>query len=1110
MAENVRIYLRIRPSKADETRTTNSANSSSSTCLMVDPQSPQQCVTLFNGPKAEIFTYDCVGGPETEQEEIFESVAKPVTEYCLQGYNGTIFAYGQTGSGKTFTMQGPIREGGLIDYGQRGLIPRTFEYLFECIRAEEEEAVGVDSREFLCKCSYVEIYNETIFDLLDVSAGNGASSSCSLREDIKRGVYIEGAREEVINSPAEAYEVYERGSLNRHVAETSMNRESSRSHSVFTLFIQSKQRVGEIMDVRESRFNLVDLAGSERQQATGTTGARLKEAGNINKSLLALSNVINGLVDISNGRVRHVQYRDSKLTFLLRDSLGGNAKTVIIANVSPSSLFYNETMSTLKFAQRAKMIKNKAVVNKDIQGNVLQLQAEIQRLQHELYLARHDDFSGPSAMDIDEVNKKPRLISDYSPPIKSKGPLHNELDPAEAYLMLTMALERQAESSDEIESFKSRIHLLEELIKRKDSQLQSQKMIIKFRDNSLKSLSHGQNDNDEISDLKNEVNELRKIIEHHPEVTRFAYENLQLREKLYKYEGIEGKINEFEAVISRHQQYEQLLTNRLLVLEKAKGEFEEERADSDYQNSSSSESVNMQCIEQSNRSNSDQLKLEESQEQVKLLEKDLEIEKENRMELSDLVDSLSEKITEKETLISEMNSEKLRISEDLNNLLRENDIRIKERDDRITEQEGALMACNERIREQDRTIERIREQDNAVNELNERIREQDKTMNELNGRIKEQDRTITESTELIRELESKLESQTDLLQAHNEVISSERKSLSEMMKEREELQRDLEKSQRQLERERVNSRMFSQDLEQAQKELSIRIGEMSSESEKLKEETLSKIKAAQAEKNLLQQELEVTRQILAEYKTRSDTLSSSNNSAAEQAGKRIVDLETEIASLKEDIAKLSTLASTSTSLSDRNKILQAENGQLHGKIGKLEFLLRSAQSDNDELMSQVTQLQKHLETSLSKAGAGSVGSSSSSSSNNHSNHSSQASELQAQMDAANHTISSLNRQLSQLEFDLTALRDENDKLTQHQNVKQKLQYHLKIKQENNELQDELAKLKDELMAIRSKHEAVVNVLTEIARSNQLNLTAGSKTEIEKVVNLINKIKSLTL
>mgnify|MGYP001809610442 CR=1 FL=1 len=476
-------------------------------------------------------------------------------------------------------MQGPMTDANLIDFNQRGLIPRTFEYLFECIRAEEEAAAVDDSgREFLCKCSYVEIYNETIFDLLDIS---GSSGTCILREDIKKGVYIEGAKEEIINSPSEAYEVYERGSLNRHVAETSMNRESSRSHSVFTLFIQSKQRVGNIMDVRESRFNLVDLAGSERQQMTGTTGQRLKEAGNINKSLLALSNVINGLVDISNGRARHVQYRDSKLTFLLRDSLGGNAKTVIIANVSPSSLYYNETLSTLKFAQRAKMIKNKAVVNKDIQGNVLQLQAEVQRLQHELYLARH-------SMDLvtteDSVLKKPRLIQSTN---------EDELDPAEAYLMLTMALERQAESSDEIESLRTKVHLLEELVKRKESQNQSIRMILKFRENSLKShqASSGvPRESDEISDLKDEINELRKIIEHHPEVTRFAYENLQLREKLYKYEGNEKKFEEFETIIGRHKQYEQLLTNRILVLEKA------ESAKADCTDDDENSDVKMQNI----------------------------------------------------------------------------------------------------------------------------------------------------------------------------------------------------------------------------------------------------------------------------------------------------------------------------------------------------------------------------------------------------------------------------------------------------------------------------------------------------------------------------------
>lgn len=1037
MAENVRIYLRIRPSRSEETGT-----SRSSCCLTVDPQSPQQAVHLVNGPKAEVFTYDCVGGPETEQEAIFESVAKPVTEYCLQGYNGTIFAYGQTGSGKTFTMQGPMTEANLIDFNQRGLIPRTFEYLFECIRAEEQaeqESQDGNGREFLCKCSYVEIYNETIFDLLETSGGG----TCSLREDIKKGVYIEGAREEIINSPSEAYEVYERGSLNRHVAETSMNRESSRSHSVFTLFIQSKQRVGEIVDVRESRFNLVDLAGSERQQMTGTTGQRLKEAGNINKSLLALSNVINGLVDISNGRPRHVQYRDSRLTFLLRDSLGGNAKTVIIANVSPSSLYYNETLSTLKFAQRAKMIKNKAVVNKDIQGNVLQLQAEIQRLQHELYMSRH------TGTDMIDSTKKPRLSGDSE-----------SLDPAEAYMMLTMALERQAECSDEIESYRSRVHLLEELSRRKEAQNQSLRMILKFRENSLK--SHGSHSDDQdprVSDLKEEVQELRKIIEHHPEVTRFAYENLQLREKLYKFEGNEKRMEEFEGLLDRHRQYEQLLTNRLLVLEKCK----EQSLENEYDN----DNVPMQSI--------DMVKaVDKDSDAIRDLENDLAAEREQVSELRSELARISNE-NEGDTVNIRNENRRLtgdndifrdeiaRLTDDNSGLLSEN-TRLTSDISRLHGVNTNLASLNNNLTNMNNNLISMNDELNNVNnkltsELSDVSKEKDRLCNEianisdLNTKLTNEIAELTDEVSSITEINTQLKNEIAMLKNEipeiSGVLQVERESLSKLMQEKESIEGKFDLLQKQLEREKDHCKSLLNDYEQARGEFNNKISELNGEVERGQvevETAVQKVKGVLAEKTLLQQELEVTRQILAEYKSRDQSTASAQIQAAEVAGKRISDLESEINALREEHAKASTLAATATSLADRNKILQAENGQLHGKIGKLEFLMRSAQSDNDELMAQVTQLQKHFETSLSGSGSSNTSS--------------------AQLEAANHTITSLKRQLTTLESDLDSLRTENDKLLQHQNLKQKLQYHLKIKQENNELQEELAKCREELGVVR--------------------------------------------
>ena len=207
---------------------------------------------------------------------------------------------------------------------------------------------------------------------------------CTLREDVKKGVYVEGNIEEIVTSPLDALQVYERGSRNRHVAETSMNLESSRSHAVFTIVIRAETYESGLKECRESRFNLVDLAGSERQSLTGTVGTRLKEAGSINRSLLTLSNVINALVERGSGKDRHVHYRDSKLTFLLRDSLGGNSKTCIIATVNPVHEFKAETLSTLRFAQSAKQIKNRVTINKDVSGDSKSLSAEVIKLRQEI------------------------------------------------------------------------------------------------------------------------------------------------------------------------------------------------------------------------------------------------------------------------------------------------------------------------------------------------------------------------------------------------------------------------------------------------------------------------------------------------------------------------------------------------------------------------------------------------------------------------------------------------------------------------------------------------------------------------------------------------------
>lgn len=263
----------------------------------------------------------------------------------MAGYNATIFAYGQTSSGKTYTMEGAS----IDDPELRGIIPRTATEIFNNVMAADENI------EFIVKVSYIEIYMERIRDLLDPYK---SKVNLQVREDLQRGIFVEGMTEVCVTSDDELLSTMRDGAANRAVAATGMNEGSSRSHSVFMVTLYQRNLVNQA--TKAGKLYLVDLAGSEMVRKTGASGRQLEEAKTINKSLSALGMVINALTDPNSS---HVPYRDSKLTRVLQESLGGNSRTALIINVSPSSYNTPETLSTLRFGNRAKSIKNKAVVN---------------------------------------------------------------------------------------------------------------------------------------------------------------------------------------------------------------------------------------------------------------------------------------------------------------------------------------------------------------------------------------------------------------------------------------------------------------------------------------------------------------------------------------------------------------------------------------------------------------------------------------------------------------------------------------------------------------------------------------------------------------------------
>ncbi|KAF5293840.1 hypothetical protein FQR65_LT10978 [Abscondita terminalis] len=356
--ESVQVVVRCRPINLKETERD---------CTKVVKIYPSRGVIEVQNPharseneKTKMFTYDAVYDENSTQQSVYDETVRPLVASVLEGYNGCVFAYGQTGTGKTFTMEGIVG-----DKEEEGIIPRAFEQIW----AHINRTTGV---EFLVYARYLEIYMEDIRDLLKIKN----SKPLELRQSAEKGVFVSHLHSQTCQSASDMMKAMKIGNKNRTTGVTNMNEHSSRSHAIFQIAIEMAE--GTSKCVKVGKLNLIDLAGSERQSKTGAFGDRLKEASKINQALSSLGNVIYALAE----NAPHIPYRDSKLTRLLQDSLGGNSKTIMIANIGPASMNYEETIITLRYAYRAKSIKNQPIKNEDIKdAKLLELQREIERLK---------------------------------------------------------------------------------------------------------------------------------------------------------------------------------------------------------------------------------------------------------------------------------------------------------------------------------------------------------------------------------------------------------------------------------------------------------------------------------------------------------------------------------------------------------------------------------------------------------------------------------------------------------------------------------------------------------------------------------------------------------
>ena len=366
MAESasVRVYARFRPLNSREQALDVGTHEHPDNFLQLNGG----VVKMHSDFMQREVTFDRVFSTASSQEQVYEEVAATTVQDIMDGFNGTVFAYGQTGAGKSWSMMGPddlVQCMGIdgFDDSKRGIIPRATSDIFE----KMSEAARREPTLFTVQVSYVEVYRENIRDLLDPS-----KSKLEVRESAQAGVYVDGLSEEYVTDVEDVLDVLKRGDATRAVASTKMNAASSRSHSVFTMKVSQRSEADG--STRTGQLNLVDLAGSEKVKKTSASGKTLEEAKKINQSLSALGNVIKALADGSD----HVPFRDSKLTRLLQNSLGGNTKTSLLLACSPHPDNGAETATTLRFGERAKLIKNR------VQQNVQRSAAELQKIADRL------------------------------------------------------------------------------------------------------------------------------------------------------------------------------------------------------------------------------------------------------------------------------------------------------------------------------------------------------------------------------------------------------------------------------------------------------------------------------------------------------------------------------------------------------------------------------------------------------------------------------------------------------------------------------------------------------------------------------------------------------
>jgi len=498
------------------------------------------------------FTFDRVFPPSSTQRDIYDFSISQTVDDLLNGYNGTVLAYGQTGSGKSFTMLGPS----IQDEVNRGVIPRISQEIFERIENGSQDV------EYTVGIQFMEIHMEQIKDLLDAYSFN-TEQKFSIHEDRTKGIYVKGLSQAFVSSAKELVNILNQGLACRASVSTNMNLESSRSHAILQINLTQKHILSQIM--KRSHLFLVDLAGSEKVDKTGAQGQLLEEAKKINSSLSSLGNVINSLTD---GKSTHIPYRDSKLTRILQESLGGNSRTSLIINCSPSSFNELETLSTLRFGTRANGIRNTAHINTELSSTALRVKISqlektnetnksyIKELEHELNQWRNSEITERS--DRSSIQSLPGFQASHKPGISSSTTIanHNSLrssiTPRTPQKEFTSRLPMAASSSPLLPQ-KSQLQMNEELERRDQKIEHLENTILSMKMDKLRS---NHSEESKLFHLENTLQKLNNKLDDVELVNNNLRKHLLISEKIIesrdiKINKLKGSLKEQQMLISR-------------------------------------------------------------------------------------------------------------------------------------------------------------------------------------------------------------------------------------------------------------------------------------------------------------------------------------------------------------------------------------------------------------------------------------------------------------------------------------------------------------------------------------------------------------------------------